>query len=105
MDSKKDATENLGSSRCSTMQHAIDRVKRHYAPHEPNTPRVPLSEMLDDMKALCDLAIQEYERDTQADFNQWKHTSFGRKCLYVVGEDRTYQCFLAGRNWRPPKHS
>lgn len=63
MSEQKDQTEKSGELRCSAMQHAIDRVKRHFAPHDPNTPRALLSEMLDDMKALCDLAIQKYDQE------------------------------------------
>lgn len=81
---------------------AISRVKRHFEEHEPNTPRALLSEMLDDMGALCLAAIQEHERDVRADFDQWKHTSFGRRICQLVGHTAAYECFLAGRNWRPP---
>ena len=95
---------NDEQDRFMEFQRAIGRVKRHYAPHEPNTARVLPAEMIADMKALCDLAIRDFERDTQSDFDQWKHTSFGRRCVCAVGEDWAYECFLVGRNWRPPKN-
>ena len=84
-----------------SIEKAIADVKRHLHPAQENAPCT----MLEDMYNLCQLAIKDHERDTRKDFEAWTRLPHGRRILQQIGLFNAYECFLAGRTWRPPTDS